>query len=99
MVSNSTDIHPILEGTIAKMADYQVSCSFLFFLEDLVLLLPFFIHIKLSVSEMASCTFYYYHAIRSYSRVLHQQKLFCLWRLSAETAQSMITRTSRAKET
>ena len=41
------------------MAQYEVSCHFLCFLKDLVLLLPFFIHIKLSVSEIAPCAFYY----------------------------------------
>ena len=50
MVSNSTDIHPTPEGTVAKMTDYEVSCRFLFiFLQVLVLSLPFFIHIKLSI--------------------------------------------------
>ena len=67
---NSTDIHPTPEGTkprdhvissracVAKMTYYDVSYRFLFiFLEDLVLLLPFFIHKELSVSDMALCTF------------------------------------------
>ena len=70
MVFNSTDIHPTPEGT--KLRDRVTSSrapgrkdgEFLFF-RGFVLLLPFFIHIKLSVSEIASCKFYI-HAIRSY---------------------------------
>ena len=61
-----------------------VATFFLFF-RGFILLLPFFIHIKLSVSEIASCTFYY-HAIRSCARVFYGQRLYCLWRLSAKKA-------------
>ena len=74
MVSNSLDIHSSrissrAHKVVAKIAEYEVSCCFLFiFLKDLVLLLPFCIHIKLLVSEIASFAFYY-HAIRSRTRV------------------------------
>ena len=71
MVSNSTDIHPTPEGT--KLRDQVTSsratwsqrwptmrwvATFFLFFRGFVLLLPFFIHIKLSVSEIASCTSY-----------------------------------------
>ena len=63
----------------------ELPLSFCFFLKDLVLLLPFFIHIKLSVSEIASCAFYY-HAIRSCTRVFYEKRLCSLLRLSAKTS-------------
>ena len=85
MVSNSTDIHPTPEGT--KLRDQVTSsratwsqrwptmrwvATFFLFFRGFVLLLPLFIHIKLSVSEMASCTFYY-NAIRSCTCVFYEQ--------------------------
>ena len=70
--SNSTDIHPILEEI--KPGDHVISSQVRGrFLEDLVLLLPFEIPKKLSVTEMASCTFYC-HVMRSCTRVLYEQK-------------------------
>ena len=99
MVSNSTDIHPTPEGT--KLRDHVTSSrapgckdgGFLFF-RGFVLLLPFFIHLKLSVSEIASCKFYI-HAIRSCTHVFYEQRLCCLWRLSAKKAIESSNRDSR----
>ena len=99
MISNYTDIHPTPEGQ--KLRDHVTSSrahgrkhgGFLFF-RGFVLLLPFFIQIKQSVSEIASCTFYY-HAIRSCTRVFYEQRLCCLWRLSAKKAIESSNRDSR----
>ena len=65
MVSNSPDMISTLPRISSRAHGRKVSrvsgelpLSFCF-LEDLVLLSPFFIHIKLSVGEIASCAFYY----------------------------------------
>lgn len=88
MVFKSTDIHPTPEGT--KLRDHATSsrahgrkrwrtmrwvATFFLFFRGFVHLLRFFIHIKLSVSEIASCTFYY-RAIRSCTRVFYEQRLW-----------------------
>ena len=54
------------------MAQYEVSCRFLFvFLDNLLLSLPFFIHKKLSISEKASCAIYYHEImLLMYTRLL-----------------------------
>ena len=79
MVSDSTDIHPTPKGTVAKMANYEVSCRFLFI--ALVLSLPFFIHIKLSVSEMALYCVYVL-----LPRALYEQRLCIVYGNQAQKA-------------